>query len=170
MTPCCLPSITQFYCHLICNLKPTIFHRPKWKGWFWWLFTAGSHEPCVHYKKRLNRLLQTCANTGKRGLWKRWPLVNYIFTCLSLFLVYIYFPSIYILNTVYVSLMLPHTNFQIPSSNGSLATAVKQKTKETFCTATILLFYILQKSCLNELIFFNILLPYIISGPYIKWH
>jgi hypothetical protein len=54
------------------------------------------------------------------------------------------------------------------SANDLFVITVRLKAKEVHCMATIL-FYILQKSYQNKsCICFNGLLPYIISGPYIK--
>ena len=40
-------------------------------------------------------------------------------------------------------------NFHLYSSNGSVVTSIKPKTKETFRTATILFIIILEKNLLN---------------------
>jgi len=55
-----------------------------------------------------------------------------------------------------------HIKFLMLSPSGSLVTKVKYR----FHAATTLLFYIMQKSCT----FFEYLLLYIMSRPYIKRH
>jgi hypothetical protein len=62
-----------------------------------------------------------------------------------------------------------YTKFHMPSSNSSLITATKPKAKYRFCTVIVLFFYIIQKNYLNKCcVFFEDLLPYKISEPYIK--
>jgi hypothetical protein len=62
-------------------------------------------------------------------------------------------------------------SFQMSSYTGSFIISVKLNGKENIHMAKMLVFYILQKNYLNKnCMFFNDLLPYIISGPYGKWH
>jgi hypothetical protein len=42
------------------------------------------------------------------------------------------------------------TKLHMRISSGLLRTAIKQKAEENLCVVAILLFYILQKCCLNE--------------------
>jgi hypothetical protein len=73
-----------------------------------------------------------------------------------------------IFHTQFASMFLIYlyTIFHLPSSSGSLVNTVKLKAKETFCLATMLLFYTQQN--ITFTIFHDDLLSYTISGPYIK--
>jgi hypothetical protein len=67
-------------------------------------------------------------------------------------------------------MVLLHTKFHMPSSNGSLVIVVKLKAKENVRTAAMLLFYSLQKIYLyKNCMFRNYLLAKPSSVPYIKW-
>jgi len=56
-----------------------------------------------------------------------------------------------------------HTKLYVPSSRGSLLIAINSKTKYKIHTAAMFLFYIQQNYLNKSFIFFEDLLPYIIS-------
>lgn len=62
------------------------------------------------------------------------------------------------------------TKWHTCSCSGLLLTAIKQKAEENLCMVAMLLFYILQKCCLNENgLFPQNQLSYIIFGSKCQW-
>jgi hypothetical protein len=70
-----------------------------------------------------------------------------------------------------VLMICVHTKFHMPSSNSSLVMTVKLKPKYIYHTPTMVLYCILQKNYINKGAYniLNNLLPFFISGSYIKW-